>query len=547
MYTQQAVTIPQRRVSLLNEPLIVALIMAWALVLRLAPVTLQLLTYGSITEYHTGGLFYAFATQIQANHYRLPTQIPHYTAGGLPFVYPPLSFYLAALMMDVTRAGPASILVLNLITSWLAVAALYAAVRQTSLSQPGRYAAVAAFATLPQTFGSHLPGEGLAESVGTLCLVVLLYALLKFQQQPSWRTSWWTGVFLGACVLAAPGTAYAAPLSFIIVVAYTLVTYRAQRRRAFIGYALGVVGVSLVIASPYLLHLVRSYGIDQLIAAFRAQQSPGDTIGIIAGNLLPPTPGVVPIWQSIAILGIIACVWSKDMFWVIWAVFLASVPREGDWLTAVPLAILAGYGISLIVRLPADRHAGSGIKFGALHVNIQYIVAALLAYATIGAPATILALGLTDNSFDQTGYVTPDEAADLRWLGATLPRNATLLVIGNEIEWAPILADRTVLNVFYGAEWVPGKAAAIMDYNQRLLLATSAADVRHTIRAMQQAYPGYFPLPDRIYVSKINTFRRGLEPSLAPGLLNDLRADRCFRQVADTPAVALFTLSAGCG
>ena len=47
------------------------------------------------------GLYLHIAERIVENGYRLPAQVPDYTAGGVPFAYPPLMFYLGALAMDL--------------------------------------------------------------------------------------------------------------------------------------------------------------------------------------------------------------------------------------------------------------------------------------------------------------------------------------------------------------------------------------------------------------------------------------------------------------
>ncbi|MFC6962724.1 hypothetical protein ACFQL7_07540 [Halocatena marina] len=47
------------------------------------------------------GLFLAMADQIQATGYHFPTTIPHYTLGGVPFAYPPLQFFVVAVLLDL--------------------------------------------------------------------------------------------------------------------------------------------------------------------------------------------------------------------------------------------------------------------------------------------------------------------------------------------------------------------------------------------------------------------------------------------------------------
>ena len=60
----------------------------------------------SAARYHfpiaAGGLFLDAAQRISANDYRLPSTLPHYTDGGVPFAYPPLMLYVLSALHDVS-------------------------------------------------------------------------------------------------------------------------------------------------------------------------------------------------------------------------------------------------------------------------------------------------------------------------------------------------------------------------------------------------------------------------------------------------------------
>jgi len=49
-----------------------------------------------------GGLFYVMVKALQANHYVLPKFV-EYNGISLPFAYPPLGFYVTALVSDIFR------------------------------------------------------------------------------------------------------------------------------------------------------------------------------------------------------------------------------------------------------------------------------------------------------------------------------------------------------------------------------------------------------------------------------------------------------------
>ncbi|MGM0591286.1 MAG: glycosyltransferase family 39 protein, partial [Halobacteriota archaeon] len=47
------------------------------------------------------GLYAEIAGEILANGYAPPVRVPGYTANGVPFAYPPLQFYVFAVLLDV--------------------------------------------------------------------------------------------------------------------------------------------------------------------------------------------------------------------------------------------------------------------------------------------------------------------------------------------------------------------------------------------------------------------------------------------------------------
>ena len=49
--------------------------------------------------FRLGGLFYEFSRQILLNNFAFPETIPYYSAEGIPFAYPPLSFYVQAILI----------------------------------------------------------------------------------------------------------------------------------------------------------------------------------------------------------------------------------------------------------------------------------------------------------------------------------------------------------------------------------------------------------------------------------------------------------------
>jgi hypothetical protein len=517
-------------------------ILAWALLIRLMP----LIWHGRLERYHSGGLFFAFVEAIRADGFHLPQTIPNYTLGGLPFVYPPLAFYLTALVNALLGVGPGLILVMNIVFSFGAVIAFAFTIHKIELSPGGRLIALLAFATMPQGFLEHLPGEGLAESLGTLSFVLLLFGLVNFESNPSWKNSFLLGVISGVNVLSSPGTAVAAPIT--VVIFFVAVLFSENRPLGAIPMAqvFGlVVAVSVLVAGPYLLHIESNFGFASLLRAMRGQEITDPSISMLSSifTLVPLSAGI-PYWHILALYGLVYAILSKKFFWALWPLFIAAIPREGIWLITLPVSVLAAFGVAKILVPFVEGLSRSLRKFVEVSpLAIQGSIWVFLAL-TLGflVPIRLLTLIVGGGQpWLYASYVTRGEANHLEQIRTDSPADLKILIVGDENEWAPQLAQRTVLNVWYGTEWAPEKAAAIDELNDGLSQARDAQDVAALIYSMADRYPQILPAPDRLYISKQNRFTRH-NPVLSPDLIQDLRTSQYFNLEFENADVIVFSL-----
>jgi uncharacterized membrane protein len=121
-----------------------------------------------------GGLFYVMVKDLIANDYRLPKNTS-YDYAQLPYVYPPLSFYLAALLADIFRFSlleierwlPFFFSLSSILAFGLLARTILGSNFQAALS-------MLAFALLPTAFDRLIMGGGLARAPGLFfCLLSL--------------------------------------------------------------------------------------------------------------------------------------------------------------------------------------------------------------------------------------------------------------------------------------------------------------------------------------------------------------------------------------
>ena len=223
--------------------LLVAGAVSLGTVIRLLPLAFV----GVATPFHLGGLFVEFSQQIVAHGYRLPSRIPFYTDGGIPFAYPPLPFYLEAFLLHVCSFPKFA--VVNLLPPLLAVAALlsfHALTRQLSFDIPARLFALWAYATMPAAFQQQVQGGGLAESAGSLGLIWFAGSLVRARTLGTARSYVRAGAFWAITVLASPGSAYASVPTAVI-----LASLQSKDRARRAGLLALAAATATVLTAPY--------------------------------------------------------------------------------------------------------------------------------------------------------------------------------------------------------------------------------------------------------------------------------------------------------
>ncbi len=187
--------------TLKSKKLIALSVTLLAIYIRIA----HLFRVPSNAPFRLGGLFYEFSQQIIANGYALPKTIPFYSAGGIPFVYPPLGFYVQALIVDLF--SPPRFWTVNWLpplVAALAVPSFYFLLRKLTDDQNLILGALLAYAMMPAAFVNQIEAAGLAEAFGTLTLIWYAYFLLGVEKG-RWQQVLWTGLLLAATIASSPG------------------------------------------------------------------------------------------------------------------------------------------------------------------------------------------------------------------------------------------------------------------------------------------------------------------------------------------------------
>jgi hypothetical protein len=468
------------RIEEWTRPIAVALLLLIGGALRV----FKLLLVNPRLPVHEAGLFVEFAQQIIDNHFFLPHSIPYYTEGGIPFGYPPLSFYVEAVLL---RTFPQSeFLIANLlpvVASILTLISIIPLTRALGLGPFPGFITLAIFAIIPSAYSEQSESAGLAEAFGSLAIVWFCTSLAKVYHEEKIERYILAGVALAFCVLTAPGSAYASVFLFVIFSIYQLIRKRANRI-IVLGHLIlaGITG--LLVSSPYWLAVLYNHGIQIYVNTLFTQYQNGDSLPIlyriaslfdfnISGTLYPF------FWSFIIFSGFIGAIFRGQWWLPIWFLAFYFIPREGGWLCAIPASLLASYGITEIWT-PIAASATKKISWLQKVAILACLGIMILAYIFTTTVTTIV--GPIAANYRQADWSQRLEA--MQWVKANTPLEGRFIVHGTSelSEWSAHLMRRVVLNVEQGSEWDPQKSKMIKDFNHQINDCLDAACIRQNLK-----------------------------------------------------------------
>ncbi len=448
--------------TLKSKKLIALSITLLAIYLRLA----HLFRVPSNAPFRLGGLFYEFSQQIIANGYALPNTIPFYSTGGIPFAYPPLGFYVQALIVDLF--SPPRFWTVNWLpplVAALAVPSFYFLLRKLTDDQNLMLGALLAYAMMPAAFVNQIEAAGLAEAFGTLTLNWYVYFLLGVEKG-KWQQGLWAGLLLAAAVTSSPGSAVGAVVFSLLFFGKMLL----RGGKPILKFVLvGVVG--FITSAPYWLAVIRNHGIGIFLTPISGQLDHVQTGSFIATFLQSffefnyAGGDYALLWNALIFAGLLWYLVKEKWFLPSLFFALALIPRENVWLTALVTPLFAGAGLTKVAIPLLNKSFGQISKKS---TRLALFTGIALVTISISAVNTLVAIEKLVN--DEDWKISAVQIAELDRLREKIPQGTQVIVISNEavIEWAPQILQREVLNVKYGLEWEPNEFVWVLALNEAL-------------------------------------------------------------------------------
>lgn len=403
-----------------------------------------------------GGLFYTMVGDLMAADYNLPFYTS-YNAAHIPFAYPPLPFYLAALL---SKGLGIPLLVLMrwlppLVTT-LTIPAFYLLARAVLKSRLQASLASVAFAMLPSAFDLFIVGGGLTRSFGALFSLLTLFCVYRLFSGRERK-------YLLYTILSASLLVYSHPeVTFHTAWIVALLWLFLGRDRQSLGHSLIIALGVLLCTAPWWGIVLWRHG----FAPFRSILQSGWHQWLFWTPLLRLDFGGESFLGIVTVLGVVgflAVLLRRDFLLIAWLLLpFLSEPRNPYFSAVVPLSMLAAVGFDQVIlpglrtleeRIrgwPASSQADLETRSGKLLLTF------FLIYTLINAFAFSVPLaGLR---------VTDEELAAVGWVKANTPANARFVILtyGDPFntpiqEWFPALTGRVNLAVVQGYEWLPGR------------------------------------------------------------------------------------------
>ncbi|NHN43115.1 glycosyltransferase family 39 protein [Halorubellus sp. JP-L1] len=389
------------------------------------------------------GLYLQFGSEIAANGYAPPTDVEGYTAIGVPFAYPPLQFYVLAVLLDL---GVDPLAIARFLPGVAVVAATvpaYLLGRDLSESRAGGALAATLLSLNPQVLQWHVSAGGVVRAFAFLYALVAIYAAYRAFTTDGWGAVAVSAVAFGATVLSHP--------TYTLFAALSILTCYATESRSLDGLVRGAaiaLGGALV-AAPWLAWTVTTHGIGRYVSAAGTHGGVGGgaALGGFASSLV-----VVPLATGAYLLA------RRRYFLPAWLVVAEVVFQQPRFAYAVGAFAMATTVVDLVRRdalarwRPADSTSARFADRFETPAAAGFAVVIVLGTAVGGA---YLAHEMTlANDPSTPEFVDDDDVAAMEWAAEQTPQDATFVVLGDAAEWFPVLADRTIVVSPWGVEWV---------------------------------------------------------------------------------------------
>ena len=400
-----------------------------------------------------GGMFYTMIQNLQVNHYSLPLYTT-YNQLNIPYVYPPLGFYLGAAITDLLKlSSPLPVIQwLPGILNALCIPAFYMLAKEISGSKLQSAISTLVFSLVPHLTAWLSMGGGLTRSLGAFFMLLALTHIYRVFANNSKMDIWGAVIFSSLATLSHTE----APIYTIAIAVYiwAIKSHSIQGLKKGFLISLGV----LACTSPWLLWINNNHSFVPLISAGQTSfRSIWSVLKLLNIDLLTEEP-YLDLLGAMGVLGMAFLITRKNYFIPgMFVVIFLSHPRSAHTIGNIPLAMATGYLITEVL-LPSIT------SLQTLHTEQNKIKQyAIPVFFAILLPYIISNSLFYERTLSQQHVSEADRNA-MEWVEKNTTQESKFLVITGEInglcdstsEWFPALTKRQSIGTLQGNEWLKG-------------------------------------------------------------------------------------------
>src|SRR5258706_5225243 len=423
-----------------------------------------------------GGMFYVMARELRANHFILP-QFTTYNHENIPYAYPPLGFYLAALLSLLTPTSELWIfLYIPALISMVSIFAFYKLAKEVFCSDMPASLATLVFALSSRAFLWEVMGGGITRSLGKLFLLLMMWQAVHLfhalqQSMHSYQISndypklsekyiaseetllnkhtLLVIIFGAGVILSHPPAALHAVLGGLLIF-----IFHGRSIRSLMASLWICVGIVLL-ATPWLNDAISPHGIQPFVYAAQTSKHSLENYLTILNLYIPTTYIIIPTLFFLY-LGLWYSLKRHEYFIITWIVIIYMIDTRGAEFVA-PLAesMLTGVGIfGFLTWIDRSKNKpDNNITMGRLS---QIVMIILTLYFTLTA---------TSGDFQLlNSSLKPEDLNMIGWVNNNIDKNKSfLLITGHKFsmsdplqEWFPALTDQHSIATLQGMEWIKG-------------------------------------------------------------------------------------------
>ena len=408
-----------------------------------------------------GGLFYQMVEDLLDNGLLIP-DFTTYNNDQIPFAYPPLAFYLVAVLKLASKQTLLELFrIVPLAINILVIPAFYFLASRFFNDRSRAALSVLFFALLPRTYTWLLMGGGVTRGLGFLFAVLALISIWDlFSTSRNWRSLAGAILFSAGCVLSHPETSL-----FVIFMAAVFFIYHNPGWENLKSGFMVAAGVLLCV-SPWIFTVYSYHGWAPFIGAGSTGHSDWLEIkNIITLNFGFEKGIFLHVFSAFALMAVFL---KRDKLTYF---FSASIlvgyflfPRSGPNLLTVPFSALAAGGFYEILKLSGqkgDREA-SFISLMESDGKSRLLLILTIVYLCLGAfsfkyIAEIDKLSLSDDLLGVYGWLEDNAGEDKNILFYPVVEEERFWWNDYAAEWFPALTSKSNLTTVQGYEWIEGE------------------------------------------------------------------------------------------